>query len=463
MSFRTILIALMLGCTACAHAPASVASAETAATDGADIDEMLRFRIDVQRRATGAVVGVVTPEGARYHAYGSSRLDGGTPVTEKTVFDIGSLTKVFTAYLLSDAATRGELSLDDPIGKHLQNVSAPSFNGAPIRLADLASHRSGLPLRPPNLSPADPDNPYAGYTTEQMIVALDGYPLTQAPGTQFLYSNWAYGLLGYIVAENAHADYETLLSQKLLKPLGMKDTSLTLTRAAAARRPQGYNRDFEPATPWDFGALAPAGGLHSTAADMLKFLAFFIDNGDGAMQQMLNVAGPADFPNTGIGLGWRVTEGEQETFAWSNGYVGGFRAFMGYNPRTRTGVIALANAESAFGLDDIGMHILDPEFTVDMDAPVAHTEITLDAAALDRVTGRYVSADDAFEIIRKGGAMFCILGTDEIPIFAEAPDRFFLKVVEATLTFDLPASGGPATGAVWRQNGVDFVYSRAAE
>jgi D-alanyl-D-alanine-carboxypeptidase/D-alanyl-D-alanine-endopeptidase len=166
----------------------------------AEIRRWLAVRVDTQRQATGIVVGIVAPGGERVVTYGTRGLADKRAMTVDTVFDIGSITKLFTALLLSDLAQRGQVALDDPLAKHLPDgVHVAERNHRPITLADLATHTAGLPLRPTNLVSTDPDNKYAGYTVELLNQFVAGYTLTRDPGSAYEYSNVGYGLLGEAV------------------------------------------------------------------------------------------------------------------------------------------------------------------------------------------------------------------------------------------------------------------------
>ena len=149
----------------------------------------------------GIVVGVIEPNGRRVVAYG--HLANGDPrtVDGDTIFEIGSVSKVFTSLLLADMVNRNEVALDDPAAKYLpDDVTLPERSGKAITLLDLSTHSSGLPPLPTNLKPKDPRNPYAGYTVDDLYQFLSGYTLPRDPGSEFEYSNLGAGLLGHLLA-----------------------------------------------------------------------------------------------------------------------------------------------------------------------------------------------------------------------------------------------------------------------
>ena len=175
---------------------------------------MMGTRVAQQREATGVVVGIAEPSGHRVLAYGTLGLDDKRPMVGRTVFDVGSITKVLTALLLADMAERREVNLDDPAAKCLPGVAIPSRDGRAITLADLATHTSGLPLRPTNLPSKDQADPYAGYTREQLFDFLASYKLPHAPGTAYGYSNVGFGLLGLALAGCAREDFAKLVAER---------------------------------------------------------------------------------------------------------------------------------------------------------------------------------------------------------------------------------------------------------
>jgi len=182
------------------------ASAANAFPSDDEIRALLRQRIDEQHRGVGIVVGVIGPTERRVVSWGT--FDGGAKkVAGDTIFEIGSVTKVFTSLLLADAVARGEVALDDPVSKFLPaNVKVPERGGKKITLLDLATHTSGLPSTPNNLVPKDPSNLYADYTVGQLYDFLSSYTLPRDIGSQYEYSNLGVGLLGIALARRVGMD-----------------------------------------------------------------------------------------------------------------------------------------------------------------------------------------------------------------------------------------------------------------
>jgi serine-type D-Ala-D-Ala carboxypeptidase/endopeptidase len=425
----------------------------------AEIRRMLSDRIDLQRQSVGIVAGVIDGAGRRVVSYGGVAKDDRRPLDGNTVFEIGSITKVFTSLLLADAVQRREVALADPVGTYLpDNVRVPE-RGRAITLRDLSMHTSSLPRLPTNMRPKDAANPYADYAVEDLYQFLSGYQLTRDVGERYEYSNLGGGLLGHVLSLRAGMEYEALVRARITGPLGMTSTSIALTPPMRERLAQGHSPTLEPVPNWDLPTLAGAGALRSTTNDLLTFVAANLGYVStplaAAMASMLEPRKPTGMPAVEIALGWHVSSVHGKTIVWHNGGTGGYRTFIGFDPAARTGVVVLSNAGTAAGPDDIGRHILDPETPLlTIKPPQPHTEVAIDPAVYERYVGRYQLAPAAFlTVTRRDAHLFAQLtGQPAFEIFPESETRFFLKVVDAQLTFET-AAGGKATAVVLHQNG----------
>ena len=212
-----------------------------------EIRKILTERIDAQRRGVGIVVGVIEPAGRRVVSYGRFQAGDPRPLNGDTVFEIGSVTKVFTALLLADMVQRGEAAMDDPVSKYLPpEIKVPERDGRLITLQDLATHSSGLPRLPTNLTPKDPANPYADYSVEQLYEFLPTYELTRDIGSKYEYSNLGGGLLGHVLARGAGMDYEALVRSRICELLGMDSTRIRLSPEMKTRLASGHNAELAP-------------------------------------------------------------------------------------------------------------------------------------------------------------------------------------------------------------------------
>lgn len=409
----------------------------------AQIRQILAERIDVQQQNVGIVVGVIDAAGRRVVAHGSFDTSGARRVDGDTIFEIGSVTKVFTSLLLADAVSRGEMALTDPVSKHLPpDVKVPQRAGQQITLQDLAMHHSALPRLPANLKPASPANPYADYTVQQLYEFLSGHELTRDIGSRYEYSNLGAGLLGQLVARRAGMEYEALIKKRIAEPLGMKDTAIVLDAVLMQRLATGHNAQRRPVPNWDLPTLAGAGALRSTVNDLLNFLAAQLGYTTSPLTPVMRSTfvnrRPTGAPGMEIALGWHVqtTAGGRE-IVWHNGGTGGYRSYIGFDPKARIGVVALSNMSTAAGVDDIGRHLLDSSLPLVKPSP-PRKEITIDPTLLDRYVGKYELKPGFILTVTREGSRLFVQPTDQqrFEMFAEGERDFFLKAVDAQFTFE---------------------------
>ena len=438
-----------------------------------EIREILVKRVDQQKQAVGIVVGVIEPEGRRVVAYGNlangklANADPGT-LDGDTIFEIGSITKVFTSLVLADMVNRKEVALDDPAVKYLpENVKMPERNGKSITLLDLSTHRSGLPVLPGNFKVKDPYNPFGDYSVDDLYQFLSGYTLPRDPGSEYEYSNLGAGLLGHLLACRAGTDYETLIRTRITHPLIMPDTGLTLSPSMKQRMATGHTAMLAPIVKLGLPlpTLAGAGALRSSANDMLTFLEAFLGYKESplapAMKAMLEVRRPVG--QTEIGLAWLLISTDGKEIAWHNGATTGFRSFVGYDPKERIGVVVLSNAG---GVDDIGLHLLNPNVPLaNPEPPKQHTEIHIEPRLLDNYTGRYqVTPNLIFEITRDGDRLFAqgvtpAMVLPKFELFAEGEKNFFARVADNQITFETGPEGR-ATSLILHRAGRDMPAAR---
>jgi len=445
-----VLLALLLGAPAIARAQ-GIQIPE-------DVKANVRARVD-NGWSVGIVVAVVDSTGARYFSYGTTAKTGGQPVNERTVYEIGSITKVFTAAALADMVVKGEVTLDDPVQRYLpDSVHVPSRNGKLITLDLLSTQRSGLPRVPNNFAPANPNDPYADYGTTRMYAFLNGYTLTRDPGESYEYSNLGVGLLGVALARRAGTSYENLVLQRVIRPLNMTDTRVTLTPELRGRLAVGHAGGHEVSN-WDFDALAGAGAIRSTAQDMAMFVAAAagltrtrLDSAFALTELIQFDAGP----DMRIGLGWHVIGTDTSMVYWHNGGTGGYHSFIGFDPHRRIGAVVLSN--DAASIDDIGFHVLHPDSPL---LPV-RVAIALPSDSLDAYVGAYQLAPNfVISIYKVGGALAAqATGQGMNPIYPSARDEFFFKVVDAQISF-VRDSTGKIASLVLHQGGQNLPAPRA--
>jgi serine-type D-Ala-D-Ala carboxypeptidase/endopeptidase len=322
------------------------------------IKQRLQQAVDKEHLAPGIVAGFVDEQGSRVEAYGTCRSGAKKPVNGDTLFEIGSITKVFTALLLQDMVDRGEVKLEDPIGKFLPvGLTTPSRNGKQITLIDLATHSSGLPRIPSNMSlwylMRHFRNPYAKYGPDKLYKFLSDYSLPRNVGDQFEYSNLGMGLLGHILSLRSGMDYESLVINRICKPLKMDSTRIVLSPELKTRLASGHN--------WDFQVLEGCGALRSSVNDLLKFLSANMGltaTPLSAAMQKIQVPLRDGFPGDKIGLVWWIAP---SGIISHNGATGSYRSFIGFDPHSRRGIVVLANSNND-AVISLASWLLNPVF-----------------------------------------------------------------------------------------------------
>ena len=406
------------------------------------VDKAAQERIEAGTYQT-LVFAVVDGDKSEVAAFG--KLDDGNAPDGETVYEIGSITKTFTATLLAQTILSGRLTLDTPVAELLADVKIPSRGDRDITLGDLATHHSGLPRMPTNFTPKDPANPYADYDAAKMNVFLAGYQLPRDPGASYEYSNLGYGLLGHALAQSGATTYDALISDGILKPLGMTMTGTAFTDAMRAHLAPGHDDEGEMVKNWDLGALAGAGALRSTAHDMLRYLKANMGIGEPALAAAMNFAQQPRSNTAKVGLAWATTD---KGIVWHTGGTGGYRSFLGFTADRKRGVVVLTN--NFADPDDLGFA------TLDADAPLApaYKAITLPSASLDEYVGTYELAENFLLYVRRinDGLYTRATGQGAFPIFPWAPSEFFAKVAGISMTFTRNLEGA-VDGLVLHQNG----------
>jgi D-alanyl-D-alanine-carboxypeptidase/D-alanyl-D-alanine-endopeptidase len=325
----------------------------------------MRARIDeiasapVTRGDTPAImIGVRSGPDRMIRAFGETALGSGTRPTVTTVWEIGSVTKTFTAMLLALYVQRGIVGYNDPLQKYVpEGVRVPSYEGRDIRLIDLATHTAGLPKDPPLRG-------LRHLGDRRMYQMLSEFELTRRPGSRFEYSNWGFALLAHALAKASGEDYQRMVEREICAPLGLIDTRIELNAGEAARQAQGYGPSGNPRphTNVTWPAFNGAGALRSTMDDLMRYLGYNL----GEMQTPLNALLPdlqrrwhrGGRPGTWVGLAWQMVpmHGTAHRIIWKNGATSGFFTYIGFVKDSQTGVVVLANRKAPVGR--VGVRIL---------------------------------------------------------------------------------------------------------
>lgn len=330
----------------------------------------------------GLVIGVSGPKGRVVRGHGKVTLDGKAQVPDgQTLYEIGSITKAFTGTLLADRVLAGEVALDAPVrGRLPKSWRLPARDGREITFLHLATHTSSLPVQPPligllALKGKDPLDPYGSFEPVNLERTLTGLTISRPIGSKYEYSNLGVGLLGHALAGedergNVRGRYEALLIERVLRPLHLDQTRITLDDARRKRLAPGHNAAGKPTSGWTFACLEACGGLRSNADDLLTFAESAMGSREvpPPLKDAFRLATEPwrEIPQRErfVGLCWM----RQPLFAaarsgpaprlmiWHNGGTGGYRSFLGFVPETKTAVVALANTSQS--VDALAIEVL---------------------------------------------------------------------------------------------------------
>jgi serine-type D-Ala-D-Ala carboxypeptidase/endopeptidase len=392
------------------------------------------------------VFGVV--EGDRSEIVAFGKLADGRAPDGDTVYEIGSVTKTFTASLLARAVLSGRVTLDTPVARLLPDFKIPSRGGREITFGELATHHAGLPPSPSNLLPRDSANPFAHYDTAKLRAFLAHYELPRDPGAAFEYSDVGFGLLGHALAELEHATYDAAIDDVILKPLGTTMTGTAATETLRAHLVPGHDSADKPAMNWDIPGLAGTGAIRSTARDMLRYLRANMGVDPSPLLAAMKLAQQPrrDMDKTTrIGLAWRISD---KGVIWHPGMTWGYRSFVGFTGDGKRGVVILSN--TAADADDLGFATLVDGTPL----ALAYKAIELPVSSLADYEGTYKLADTfLLTVFRLNDGMFArATGQKAFPILPSAPNEFFGKAWGLSISFTRD-SGGAVNGLVLRQSG----------
>ena len=322
------------------------------------VKEAIRENVD-NGKHQALFVGMIDENGIQQYYYGHTS-SGEDTIDENTIFEIGSVSKVFTALLLADMIEKGEVNLNDPIDIHLpEDVSTPSKNERKITLLDLITHTSGLPRWPDGFPILDMNEQYE-YDREELYDYLAKVELTKEIGSEYSYSNIGVSLLGHILSLQAGQTYEELLKDRVLDKFEMENTCVKECDALRDRFAKPHLVGF-PINEINLSDdLAGAGEIRSSGKDMLSFLSYAMGLKDSDLKDSFELTQKVNRQiddQISIGLGWHMTQKDNRMIIWHNGATNGFTSFVGFDPESDQGVVVLSN--SLIIVDDIGYWLLE--------------------------------------------------------------------------------------------------------
>ncbi|MGB2667454.1 MAG: serine hydrolase domain-containing protein [Candidatus Acidiferrum sp.] len=311
-----------------------------------------------RKHAVGLIVGLLGPKGCRIVAAGTTGNPARSEIDERTLFEIASITKIFTAAALADAIERGTLSLADPLSRFL-SLRAGGIGDRTLK--ELVTHTSGLPRLPSGFNwwwnlLGHPRDPYANYSHRDLDAYIKTLKGSSLPRGKFLYSNLGVGLLGNVLAAHGNTDYAGLIAQRVTIPLQMSRTFLQIPQTEQYFVAQPHTKSLRPTPIWTMASLPGAGGLLSSMQDMLRFASAALSTNPPLFPSMIRPFAKADGTNRCVGLGWMLRGTPEYQVAWHNGGTGGSRSFLGLEFKTGRAVVALAN--SVHSLDQLGASLL---------------------------------------------------------------------------------------------------------
>ncbi|WP_290609807.1 serine hydrolase domain-containing protein [Arsukibacterium sp. UBA3155] len=304
----------------------------------------------------GIAIAIISEQHTRFYLHGLADSQQNRAISNKTLFEIGSITKPLVGLVTALAVNNQQLSISDSVASLLQGTH---YQQHQYNVAELLTHTSGLPRLPPNLPLSDLTDPYANYTHADLMLAMQ----TVQPGEkQFEYSNLGFGLLAEIVSQQQGSSFSTLLKQQIFQPLGMADSNVAMTNGRYPDLAKGYQIDGSTTANWHFQALAGAGAVLSTIDDMALLVQHYLQATAIGDTGSATVAGLADamrlsvttlISEPAVGFGWML---HPDGAVWHNGQTAGFNAFVGFAPAEQVGVVLLSN--STIPVTPAGMALL---------------------------------------------------------------------------------------------------------
>jgi D-alanyl-D-alanine-carboxypeptidase/D-alanyl-D-alanine-endopeptidase len=435
----------------------AIHAAQNPCTNGlpneSEIRSLLAERIEAlggKQGSVGIVVGMISPEGRKIISAGRRRSDDSHVPNGDTVFEIGSVTKVFTALLLAEMAGKHELALNDPVAKYLPaGFKIPERNGKNISLLDLATHTSGLPFMP-NDSATSTDFGTGEYSLIGLRHFIANCEL-RGEG-KWEYSNVGYWLLSEVLAARAGVDYETQLRRRVIAPLGLTNTAFALTPKMKASFAVGHNAVLQPSPAIStlpiYSIMPAAGGLYSSANDLLKLLAVAMDYERSSLGAAMHLTWTTRRPMSGEGskqaLGWTIIHDRAGELVTHDGGTFGYASSIAWDPARRVGVVVLSNQVASVG--DIARHLLQPGVPLEKPTATKRTELAIDRAKLDIYIGNYeASGEGIFEVVRDADSL-AIRAPSEwgLPKFRLHPENrqdFFVAELPMGVAFQFESDG----------------------
>lgn len=441
------LVGLCLLFASSVPAQNSAASSPTAQQIAVKVDEYMNAAIRVNR-FSGAILVARNGQPVVSKGYGMANIELAVPNTPQTVFRLGSITKQFTAMAVMLLAERGKLSVSDSVCKHLPDCPAA---WQPITVRNLLTHTSGIP----NYTGFPDFGKTAALTTSsvEMTGRFKDKPLDFAVGEKYAYSNSGYYLLGVIIERVSGKSYADFLQENIFTPLGMKQTGYDNPVRIIKNRAAGYARqgdEFVNAAPIDMTTAFAAGALYSTIEDLLIWDQALYTEKLASRKSLDEIFTPF---KSGYGYGWSVGKKFDHQTIAHGGNIYGFSTHITRFPADRVTVIVLSNIETAPSgeiANDLSAIVFDAPYKI----PRERKEIAVEPKTLEKYVGGYQLTPTIIIAVtlENGKLMGQIAAQPKFEILAESETEFFIKAINAQITFVKNAQG-QATGLILHQGG----------
>lgn len=425
--------------------PASDAIAQTRVSTS--VTDLAQPMIE-SKAVAGLSIGIVTldPEGnlvseTQHFGYATSlkSAEAQSP-TDRTLYEVGGLSNVFTGILLASAVERGEVTLKtDAADLMPPGVTMPSHGDQKITLLELVTHRSGLPRLATNMPFSKPNDPYCDYTSELAGEFLNQRKLLRAPGTQYEYSNFGMSYLGFLLTRQSGAEsYDVMLQDRLTGPLGMSSTKVGIDDSSS-NLAVGHTEQGLEAVPWHCADMPGAGGIRSNIVDMNRFMMATLKPTDDLAGKSIDLAFQKHVNPLGrefaMGLGWSIARDGQTRFR--NGQTGGYSAAIFINRQLNLGVCVLANS-ACNDITALAEQLVQMKAGMAVTAPSAEKSLQVKTDIMDRYVGRYQLAPQFIFDVRRDGTRLMVGVTNQptTQVYARTETEWFYKEVEASLVFD---------------------------
>ena len=404
------------------------------------ISKIISHKLNVEKSGVGVAIVAIDGDKTEFLNFGLSKQANGEKVSAASLFEIGSISKTFTATALASMVKEGKIKLLDPVQNYLpEDIKLPSKNGKEITFQSLANHSSGLPRLPNNMPLGDPLDPYADYTIELMYQFLNSYQTPHEVAEKQEYSNLGAGLLGHVLALIDDKTYQAMITDRVLKPLNMTTTFIDIPQSHFNTLSDGHNEQLQPTKHWRLPVLAGAGALKSNTLDMAKYLKENMLMRRLPQEMALTQTSTSVFgnANTEIGLAWLINKTLENQYFMHNGGTGGFRSFMGFDAKAQKGIVILAN--SVFDLDEIGHAYLTNSLAqIKLSSPMQ-----VNSEQLSKLNGEFeLMPGFSLAITNKNEQLYVqATGQPKLTLTPRSATEFINQAVKARIVFDVNTQG----------------------